>query len=78
MGFFISRGRCQFLFWSRRKYFAVCGLGCELIQSLVPILAVMPIGFFLFLVLININLVNIFKGLFNTRPKGILPVIIPA
>ena len=38
--------------------------------------AVMLIGFFLFFVSININLVNIFKGLFNIKPKGILPIII--
>ena len=77
VGFFISRGRRRFLSWSRRKNFAVCGLGCEAIQGLVPISAAMPIGFFLFPVSINIDLVNTLKGLFNTRPKGILPIVIP-
>ena len=41
------------------------------------ILAVMLIGFFLLPILININLVNTFKGLFNIRLKGILFIIIP-
>ena len=77
VGSFISRGRRRFLSWSRRKNFTVYGLGCEAIQGLVPISAVTPIGFFLFPVPININLVNTLKGLFNTKPKGILPVVIP-
>ena len=42
-----------------------------------PISAVILIGFFLFFILINIDLVNIFKGLFNIRPKDILFIIIP-
>ena len=37
----------------------------------------MLIGFFLFFILINIDLVNTRKGLFNTKPEGILPIIIP-
>ena len=77
MGFFISCGRRRFFSWSRRKNFAVCGLGCEIIQGLVPILAAMPIGFFLFLMSIDIDLVDTFKGLFNTRLKGIFPIVIP-
>ena len=77
MGFFISRGRRRFLSWSRRKNFTVCGLGCEAIQGLVPILATTPTGFFLFPVSIDIDLVNTLKGLSNTRPKGILLIIIP-
>ena len=48
VGFFISRGRRRFFSWSRRKNFAICGLGCEAIQGLVPILAVTLIGFFSF------------------------------
>ena len=38
--------------------------------------AVILIGFFLFPVLINIDLVNTLKGLFNTKLKGILLIII--
>ena len=77
VGSFISRGRHRFYSWNRRKNFAVCGLGCEAIQGLVPISAVTPIGFFLFPVAIDIDLVDTLKGLFNTRPKGILPIVIP-
>ena len=36
----------------------------------------MPTGFFLFFILIDIDLVDTLKGLFNTRPKGILFIII--
>ena len=77
VGSFISRGRRRFLSWSRRKNFTVCGLGYEVIQGLVLISAATPIGFFLFPVSIDIDLVNTFKGLFNTKPKGILPIVIP-
>ena len=76
VGFFISRGRRRFLSWSRRKNFTVCGLGCEIIQSLVPISAAMLIGFFLFPIFIDIDLVDTLKGLFNTRLKGILFIVI--
>ena len=37
----------------------------------------MLIGFFVFPVLININLIDTLKGLFNTKPKGIFSIIIP-
>ena len=37
----------------------------------------MPIGFFLFPISINIDLINTLKGLLNTKPKGILLIIIP-
>ena len=77
VGFLISCGRRRFLSWSQRKNFTICGLGCEVIQGLVLISAATPIGFFLFPISIDIDLVDTLKGLFNTRPKGILPVVIP-
>ena len=77
MASFISRDRRRFLSWSRRKNFTVYGLGYEAIQGLVPISAATPTGFFLFPVSINIDLVDTLKGLSNTKPKGILPIIIP-
>ena len=75
MGSFISRGQYRFLSRSRRKNFIIYSLGCKVIQGLVPILAAMPTGFFLFPISINIDLVNTLKGLFNIKPKGILPVL---